>query len=277
MGDSSENFRRYLHEISRYPKITPEEERELGRRIQRGDREAQKKLVESNLRFVVSYARKYRNSQVSFLDLINEGNIGLMQAAKKFDPEKNVKFITYAVWWIRQAILHALSEGGNSFRLPQKQASLLYRIERAKASLSRSLERDPAVEEIAEEAGVPPDEVRILMTAGSERVSLNTPLDEDNPSELGELIEQVTIPPTDAGVMREAFDKQMRELLGELSEKEQCVLRLRFGLETDEPLTLREIGLQLSLSRERVRQIENQALEKCRRNSKARSLHGYLN
>jgi RNA polymerase primary sigma factor len=275
--EASEHIRRYLQEIAKIPKITPEEEKDLGRRIAGGDREALRKLVESNLRFVVSYAKRFRNQQVSFLDLINEGNIGLIQAAKKFDPEKNVKFITYAVWWVRQAILHALSEQGGAFRLPQKQASQLYRLERVRTGLARSLEREPSVEELAEETGIDLDEVGILLAAGTENVSLNTPLDEDDSFELGELLEQATIPPSDAGLMQESFERQLRDMLADLSEKERRVLTLRFGLDGSEPLTLREIGAELRLSRERVRQIEHQALEKCRRSSKARSLHGYLN
>ncbi len=276
-GESSEHLRRYLQEIARFPKITPEEERELGRLSLAGDKDALRKMVESNLRFVVSYAKRFRNPQVSFLDLINEGNIGLIQAAKKYDPEKNVKFITYAVWWVRQSILHALSEQGNSFRLPQKQASLLYRIERARASLNRILEREPTPDELAEETGVSVEEVRILTTAGADNISLNTPLDDNDSFELSDLIEQVSVPPTDSELIREVFERQIREVVGELSDKESQVLKLRFGLDTDEPLTLREIGSKLTLSRERVRQIENQALDKCRRNAKVRNLHNYLN
>ena len=275
--ESSEIFRKYLQEIARFPRLTPEEEHELAVRAQQGDKDAIRKLVEGNLRFVVSYAKKYRNSSVSFLDLINEGNIGLLQAAKKFDPDRNVKFITYAVWWIRQSILHALSEQGGSFRLPQKQATLLYRVSRARTSLARTLQREPTPKELADETGLPVEEVDVLLAAGTENVSLSTPLGEDDTAELGDLIEQENVPATDADLMREAFEKQIREMLGDLGPKERDVLSLRYGLDTDEPLTLREIGEKLHLSRERVRQIENQALEKCRRSGKARSLHGYLN
>src|SRR5262245_46075252 len=147
-GGSSESLKKYLKEIARYPRITVEEERTLGNRIARGDRAALQKLVEANLRFVVSYAKRYRGCGLSFLDLINEGNIGLIEAAKRYDPKKKVKFITYAVWWIRQSIIHALSDQSGSFRLPQKQANLLYRIGKTQASLAYDLQRNPSSEEI---------------------------------------------------------------------------------------------------------------------------------
>lgn len=271
-------LRRYLHEIGRYRQLTPDEEKELGRRVQAsGDPDALRQLVEANLRFVVAYSKRFRHSRVSLLDLINEGNIGLIQAARKFDPDKNVKFITYAVWWIRQAILHALSQHGATFRLPQKQANVLYRLERSKQALGRELERVPTESELAEEVDMDPTEVRLLLSSNQSILSLNEPVDEDGEAELGDLLEQYLMPDTDERILRESFEQALREALDKLSEKERQVLTLRFGMEDDNPLTLREIGELLNISRERVRQIESQALTKLRRSSQVRALAGYLN
>jgi RNA polymerase primary sigma factor len=270
-------LRRYLQEIGRFKQLTQEEERDLGRRVQQGDSEALRRLVEANLRFVVAYAKRFRHSRVSLLDLINEGNIGLIQAAKKFDPEKNVKFITYAVWWIRQAILHALSEHGATFRLPQKQANVLYRLERSRQALGRELERTPSEQELAEELDMEPDEVRLLLASNQNILSLNEPVDDEGEAEFGDLLEQYVIPSTDEEILRQSFAETLREALQKLSEKERQILSLRFGLADDNPRTLREIGDALGISRERVRQIENQALAKLRRGAEARSLQSYLN
>jgi len=270
-------LRRYLHEIGRFKQLTSEEERELGVRVQQGDAEALRRLVETNLRFVVAYAKRFRHSRVSLLDLINEGNIGLIQAAKKFDPDKNVKFITYAVWWIRQAILHALSEHGATFRLPQKQANVLYRLERSRQALGRELGRSPSEQELADELGINPEEVRLLLASNQNILSLNEPVGDEGEAEFGDLLEQYVIPDTDEQMVRRSFAETLREALGKLTEKERQILSMRFGLIDDNPRTLREIGDALGISRERVRQIENQALAKLRRGVQARALAGYLN
>ncbi|MDD5563125.1 MAG: RNA polymerase sigma factor RpoD/SigA [Thermoanaerobaculaceae bacterium] len=271
-------LRRYLYEIGRFQQLTPAQEQELGRKIKHdNDGEALRHLVEANLRFVVAYAKRFRHSRVSLLDLINEGNIGLIQAAKKFDPDKNVKFITYAVWWIRQAILHALSEHGATFRLPQKQANVLYRLERSRQALGRELERAPSEQELADELSMAPDEVRLLLSSNQNVLSLNEPVDEEGEAEFGDLLEQYVIPDTDEAILRESFEETLREALAQLSEKERQILSLRFGLADDNPKTLREIGGTLGISRERVRQIENQALAKLRRGAQSRALAGYLN
>jgi RNA polymerase primary sigma factor len=270
-------LRRYLHEIGRFKQLTPDEEKDLGRLIQAGDGQALRSLVEANLRFVVAYAKRFRHTRVSLMDLINEANIGLIQAARKFDPDKNVKFITYAVWWIRQAILHALSQHGATFRLPQKQANVLYRLERSKQALGRELERVPSIEELADEVGMPSSEVRLLLSTNQNLLSLNEPVDEDGEAEFGDLLEQYVIPDTDEKILRKSFEAALSEALAKLSEKERQVLAMRFGLEDDNPLTLREIGETLGISRERVRQIESQALSKLRRSSQVKALVGYLN
>src|SRR6202022_955983 len=170
----------YLQEIARVPRLTPERERELGRRVQENDKSALEELVKANLRFVVSYAKRYRNSHVLFLDLINEGNIGLIHAAKKYDPEKNVKFTTYAVWWIRQSILHALSEQGGAFRLPPKRANLMYRLERAIAAAMTDGKQVPTADELAMELGVSVKEVQTLLRANSDNFSLNAEFDDES-------------------------------------------------------------------------------------------------
>lgn len=279
-GSSSEEsalLKRYLREISRFPLLTPEEEREIGRRIQAGDKEALQRLVESNLRFVVSFSKKYRGWGLSFQDLINEGNIGLMEAAKRFDPNKGVKFITYAVWWIRQAIIHALSEQGGPFRIPQKQANLLYNIHKTIAAMTPVLERAPTVGEVAEELDVPRENVEVLMQAETEDLPLESLADEDSDFQLLDKIEQFTMPPVDQNLMEESFKKLLAGMLKDLDQKEQQVLVLRFGLDGKEPHTLKEVGDKLGLSRERIRQIETQALKKLKHSKKSKQLMGYLN
>ena len=274
---SSETLKKYLQEISKLPRITPDEEKVLGDRIQKGDKEALRKLVEANLRFVVSFAKKYRNCGLSFLDLINEGNIGLIEAAKRFNPKKNVKFITYAVWWVRQAIIHALSDQSGAFRLPQKQANLLYRIGKTISQLTLDLERNPTPDEIAAKLEIPVEEVTSLLQVADENVSLSTVIDEEHEFHLSDKLEQDVIPPADMALLRSSLKDHLYACLGELDPKEQKVLRLRFGLEEGEPKTLKEIGEMMGLSRERIRQIEAQALDKLNRSQKCQQLQGYLN
>jgi len=272
-------LRRYLKEIARYPQLTHENEVETAKRIQAGDEDAVRHLVESNLRFVVAYAKRYRNPNVPFLDLIHEGNLGLIQAAKKYDPTQeghDVKFITYAVWWIRQAILHALAEHAGSFRLPQKQANTLYRMERIRSLLIERFGRSPTDSELSEELGISVDDVRILTRASRSSLSLNEPVDSEGDSELGDLLEQTGLPDTDELLLRESFSRALGDALAELPERERNVLELRFGLTDDQPKTLREIGEVMGLSRERVRQIESRALNKLRRSHKKHSLQGFL-
>jgi len=276
-GGGSESLKKYLREISRLPRITPEEERILGKKIQKGDAQALRRLVEANLRFVVSYAKRYRGCGLSFLDLINEGNIGLIEAAKRFDPGKNVKFITYAVWWVRQSIIHALSDQSGAFRLPQKQANLLYRIGKAQAHLRTELKRAPSAEEIAKKMEVTVEEVTNLLQVADENISLSAVIDEEHEFHLSDKLEQETIPSADLVLLKNSLRGHLKESLGELDEKEERVLRLRFGLDGADPKTLKEIGEMLNLSRERIRQIESQALDKLNRSQKCQRLRGYLN
>lgn len=274
---SSENLNWYLHEISKIMPLTPDEEKVLGRRIQNGDEDALRRLVEANLRFVVSFAKRYRGLGLSFLDLLNEGNIGLIEAAKRFDPEKNVKFITYAVWWIRQAIIHALAEQSGAFRLPQKQANLAYRLAQKSNKLAQQLERKPSTSELAVELDVTETEVRQLLQVMGDNISLSSvPDDDENDFQLVDKLVQTNVLPADEQLLQDAFSTQVSELLDELDEKEAIVIRLRYGLSGEEPKTLKHIGEMLNLSRERIRQIENIALKKLRRNRAIQELRGYL-
>ena len=257
--------------------MTPAEEKELGREIQGGNGESLRRLVEANLRFVVSYAKRYRGCGLSFLDLINEGNIGLIEAAKRFDPEKKVKFITYAVWWVRQAIIHALSDQSGAFRLPQKQANLLYRIGKAQANLRSELQRTPSTEEVAKRMGVSVKDVTNLLQVSDENVSLSAVIDEEHDFHLSDKLEQGTIPAADLVLLKTSLRLHLRNALEELEPKEEKVVRLRFGLDGADPKTLKQIGEMMSLSRERIRQIEAQALDKLNRSQKCQQLRGYLN
>jgi RNA polymerase primary sigma factor len=267
----------YIRDIARFKPLTPEEEKALGRRIREGDQEALDRLVEANLRFVVHYAKRYRGLGLSYMDLIHEGSLGLIEAAKRFDPERNVKFISYAVWWVRQAIFHALSEHARVFRLPQKLSGQVSRLETAREKLKSELERAPTTEELAERTALPKDEVERLLLAAGDDVSLSTAVGDDGNLELGDTLEQDTVPSVEVEMIRTSFERRIQDMVGGLDEKEREVIRMRFGLDGDEPKTLQEIGEAMGLSRERIRQIESRAKEKLRRSREAHGLRGYLN
>jgi RNA polymerase primary sigma factor len=252
----------YLHEIAQIPRLTPERERELGRRVQQNDKSALEELVKANLRFVVSYAKRYRNAHVLFLDLINEGNIGLIHAAKKYDPDKNVKFITYAVWWIRQAILHALSEQGGAFRLPPKRANLMYRLEKAIATAMTSGDHIPTAEELAETLGVSVHEVRTLMHAGSENTSLNTELDDESHMELADVIEQTSVPSIEEEMQAESRRQELLAHISDLSPKERLVLTLRHGVSDNVPRRVKDLARFLNRELDDVTSVLARAKEK---------------
>jgi len=270
------NLRTYLGKIAKYPILNQAEEKKLGKQIQRGDKEALKKLIEANLRFVVSYVKKYKGMGMSMFDLINEGNLGLIEAAKRFDPGRNVKFISYAVWWIRQAIIHALTRSSRAYHLPQKLSDKISEMKRKQAQLKADLGRDPAREEIAKKMGITVEEVEDLELLDGKDISLSdTYFDEER--EIEEKIEDNLSPSVEYQIIKNSIEEQIRELLQGLDEKEKYVLQLRFGLEDDKPRTLQEIGDKMELSRERVRQIEQKAMRKLARSHRLQQLRGYLN
>ncbi len=290
--EDSRLLRRYLEEISKYKPLPGERERELGRVIQNPEtpeelrQQAVDELVRANLRFVVSHAKRFHSPDVAFIDLINEGNIGLIQAARRFDPDRNVKFITYAVWWVRQAISHALAEQAGAIRLPHKQAAHQHRLSRIKESLQRALGREPSPAEIAKEAEMSVDEVETLLAVSRSAESLSQSIGGDDLDRtLEDFLEQTSVASADEELERRAIVEQTRGMLSELKEKEKAVLCRRFGIPEDgsegerEPMTLQQIGAELKLSRERVRQIEAQAIARIRRGRdvKLRALKACLN
>ncbi len=272
----SRNIKHYLEEISKFPALTEEEEKALGERIRGGDQEALQLLVKSNLKFVVSYVKKYRGMGLGLLDLIDEGNVGLIEAAKRFDPTRGVRFVSYAVWWIRQAIIHALTLYSRITRIPQKLADQISLMKKKTAEIKGELGRDPTREEIAKAMGVTESDVEDLEILGERNVSLSDKPDEDD-REVEDKISDASSPSVEYQIIKSSVQTQIREILGELDEKEALVLKLRFGLDDDRPRTLQEIGDQLKLTRERIRQIEQKAMRKLGRSHKLQHLRGYLN
>jgi RNA polymerase primary sigma factor len=266
----------YLKEISAYPLIDRDEEGQLACRIRRGDREALEKLVNSNLRFVVSIAKKYQNQGVALSDLINEGNLGLIRAAEKFDETRGVKFISYAVWWIRQAILQALAEQSRIVRVPLNRAGELHRIGKRSSALVQELGREPTVGELAEGLEVEAEELYKTMSIAMAHLSLDAPLVPGEDNKLLDYLPDEYRP----GPEQEAFDKALKnnveEALSTLKPREAKILRLYYGLDGEEAMTLEEIGQQLGVTRERVRQIKERALARLRHVSRARSLESFL-
>jgi RNA polymerase primary sigma factor len=273
----SKNLKLYLEEISKIPAVTEEEEKRLADRLKKADPEAINRLIEGNLRFVVSYVKKYQGMGLSFLDLINEGNVGLVEAAQRFDPRRNVKFISYAVWWIRQAIIHALSQSAHSFNLPQKVTDKISRMNKEVEMLKKELGREPSREEIAGRLKITPEEVADLELIQEKGVSLSDKLGEDEGLEVEDRLSDNLAPSVEYQIIKNSIEQQIREVLDELGEREALVLKLRFGIDSDEPLTLQEIGDRLRLTRERIRQIEQKAIGKLARSQKLKQLRGYLN
>ncbi len=272
----SKNLKHYLEQIAKFPTSTEEEEKKLGERIRKGDKEALQRLLEANLKFVVSYVKKYRGMGLSLLDLINEGNVGLIEAAKRFDPSKNVRFISYAVWWIRQAIIHALSQYSHIYNIPQKLSDQISQMKRKTADLKKDLGRDPTREEIAQVMGISETDVEDLELLENRNISLSDRY-HDEELELEDRISDEAAPPVEHQIIKASIQHQIRDMLVELDEKEALVLKLRFGLDDDRPRTLQEIGDELGLTRERIRQIEQKAKRKLARSKKLRQLRGYLN
>jgi len=266
----------YLRDISAYPLITREDEVDLARLIRDGDQEALDKLVRSNLRFVVSVAKKYQNQGVSLSDLINEGNLGLIRAAHKFDETKGIKFISYAVWWIRQAILQALAEQSRIVRVPLNRAGTLHRIGKRANVLLQELGREATHAEIADGMDITEEEVAKTMSISQAHLSLDAPLSPGEDNKLLDYLPDNLNPTPDEQTFEKALTESIEAALGSLKEREAKILRLYFGLDGSEAMTLEEIGALLGITRERVRQIKEKALSRLRHVSRARALESFL-
>ena len=267
--------RMYLKEIGKVPLLSAEEEIELAKRMELGDSESKKRLAEANLRLVVSIAKRYVGRGMLFLDLIQEGNLGLIKAVEKFDYRKGYKFSTYATWWIRQAITRAIADQARTIRIPVHMVETINKLIRVSRQLLQELGREPSPEEIAEEMNMPVDRVREILKISQEPVSLET-IGEEEDSHLGDFIQDDNVPvPADAAAFT-LLKEQLVEVLGTLTEREQKVLRLRFGLDDGRARTLEEVGKEFNVTRERIRQIEAKALRKLRHPSRSRKLKDYL-
>ncbi len=267
----------YLHEINKTPLLTREEEKVLARRIRKGDKEALDQLVKANLRFVVSIAKQYANQGLSLEDLINDGNLGLIKAAHRFDEKRGFKFISYAVWWIRQAMLQSLAEHSRIVRLPLNRAGTLYRIGKVSRQLDQELGRAPNAEEIAKRLKISEDEVKDTMHIANTHISLDDPYsnDQDDNALVDYLMDDSAEMP-DEQTYSNALGDDMEKALNTLSGREREILVLYFGLNNEEPLTLEEIGRRLNLTRERIRQIKEKAIMRLRHSSRAKYLRGYM-
>lgn len=268
--------RMYLKEIGKIPLLGTEEEIELAKRMELGDTEAKKKLAEANLRLVVSIAKRYVGRGMQFLDLIQEGNLGLIKAVEKFDYRKGYKFSTYATWWIRQAITRSIADQARTIRIPVHMVETINRLVRTSRQLVQELGREPSAEEIAAKMEIPVERVREIRKIAQDPVSLETPIGEEEDSHLGDFIqdERVAVPAEEAAFT--LLHEQLMEALSTLTEREQKVLRLRFGLDGGRPRTLEEVGKEFHVTRERIRQIEAKALRKLRHPSKSKTLKDYL-
>ena len=273
---TNDPVRMYLKEIGNIPLLTPEEEVELAKEMKEGSKQAAKKMAEANLRLVVSIAKRYVGRGMLILDLIQEGNLGLIKAVEKFDYRKGYKFSTYATWWIRQAITRAIADQARTIRIPVHMVETINKLIRVSRQLLQELGREPTPEEIAEEMDMNVERVREILKISQEPVSLETPIGEEEDSHLGDFIQDDNVPvPADAAAFT-LLKEQLIEVLGTLTEREQKVLRLRFGLDDGRARTLEEVGKEFNVTRERIRQIEAKALRKLRHPSRSRKLKDYL-
>ena len=268
--------RMYLKEIGKVPLLSAEEEIELAKRMEEGDEQAKQKLAEANLRLVVSIAKRYVGRGMLFLDLIQEGNLGLIKAVEKFDYRKGYKFSTYATWWIRQAITRAIADQARTIRIPVHMVETINKLIRVSRQLLQELGREPQPEEIAEVMDIPVERVREILKISQEPVSLETPIGEEEDSHLGDFIQDDNVPVPAEAAASTLLKEQLVEVLGTLTEREQKVLRLRFGMDDGRARTLEEVGKEFNVTRERIRQIEAKALRKLRHPSRSRKLRDYL-
>ncbi len=268
--------RMYLKEIGKVPLLSAEREIELAQRMEEGDEDAKKELAEANLRLVVSIAKRYVGRGMLFLDLIQEGNLGLIKAVEKFDYHKGYKFSTYATWWIRQAITRAIADQARTIRIPVHMVETINKLIRVSRQLLQELGREPTPEEIAKELDMPVDRVREILKISQEPVSLETPIGEEEDSHLGDFIQDDNVPVPAEAAAQTLLKEQLDEVLDTLTEREQKVLRLRFGMNDGRARTLEEVGKEFDVTRERIRQIEAKALRKLRHPSRSRKLRDYL-
>lgn len=276
---ADDSVRLYLREIGKIPLLSNEEEIDLAYRIVKGEKKAKDKMVEANMRLVVSIAKRYSGRGLDFLDLIQEGNTGLLRAVEKFDPDKGFKFSTYATWWIRQAITRAIADQARTIRIPVHMVETINKVLRATRKLTNELNREPSVEEIAKEMGMEPEKVDYVMKIKQDIASLDATVGRDGDDEdsvLGDFIEdEGRVSPEDAAAAQ-MLKEQIAEILSSLSEREQKVVKLRFGIGGGRPHTLEEVGAEFSVTRERIRQIEAKALSKLRKHKDTKKLHEYL-
>ena len=269
--------RMYLKDIGKIPLLDPEREAYLAERIAVGDEEAKNELVEANLRLVVSIAKKYVGKGMYFLDLIQEGNLGLIKAVEKFDHTKGYKFSTYATWWIRQAITRAIADQARTIRIPVHMVETIHRVSRTSRQLLQEYGREPTIDEIADKLGMSADKVREIMKAAQDPVSLETPIGEEDDSHLGDFIPDDSSPTPAEAVSYQLLREQLNKVLHTLTPREEMVIKLRFGLEDGRTRTLEEVGKEFNITRERIRQIEAKALRKLRHQSRSKILKGFLN
>ena len=267
---------KYLHEISKEDLLTAEQEVDLARRIRKGDEAALEKLIRSNLRFVVSVAKQYQNQGLSLPDLINEGNLGLIKAARRFDETRGFKFISYAVWWIRQSILQALAEQARIVRLPLNKIGSINKINRALAELEQRHEREPSIQEISKTLELAPEEIKEALKNSTKPLSMDAPLNEEEEDSMYDIMESNENPPPDENLINESLNREIERALSSLTEREAKIIRLYYGLGNKHPFTLEEIGEKINLTRERVRQIKEKAIKRLKHTTRNKILKSYL-
>ncbi|GAB4256451.1 MAG: RNA polymerase sigma factor RpoD/SigA [Vicingaceae bacterium] len=272
----SASLEKYLQDIGKEPLITAEEEVVLAQRIKEGDNLALEKLVKSNLRFVVSVAKQYQNQGLTLPDLINEGNLGLIKAAQRFDETRGFKFISYAVWWIRQSILQAIAEQARIVRLPLNQVGSLSKINKAFSKLEQEFEREPSSDEIAEIIDIPEDKIKDTISVSGRHVSVDAPFRDDEEGTLLDVLDNPNADNADDKLLIDSLKKEIQRSLNTLTEKECAVIKMFFGIDIPHPLTLDEIGIKINLTRERARQIKEKAIKKLRHSSRSKLLKSYL-
>lgn len=267
---------KYLQDICSEELLTPEQEVQLAQRIKQGDQQALERLTKANLRFVVSVAKQYQNQGLSLPDLINEGNVGLITAAKRFDETRGFKFISYAVWWIRQSILQAIAENSRIVRLPSNQLGALNKLKKEISKLEQQLERPPSEEELADMLDIPEDKIKAIMGISGRHVSIDAPLASDEDVNFVDVLPNEDTPPTDDKLMQESLSQEIERCLSTLTEYEREVIKMYFGIGLPHPLSLDEIAMKFNLTRERVRQIKEKGIKRLKTSSKSKHLKAYL-